>query len=161
MSKPRRSLERAGKFDDINIIPVDNTRVAAPVVNYQVERPFFKPYDRYLYDGVFTDADAIPYRLTERGNFAFDKQYLTPNEIKEFTKAKKQQETLNALRRLKRENGGIHIAPSKRGTFAAAATKHGMSVQGFASRVLANKENYSPAMVKKANFAKNASKWNH
>jgi len=63
--------------------------------------------------------------------------------------------------RLKRENGGIHIAPSKRGTFTAAATKHGMSVQGFASRVLANKENYSTAMVKKANFAKNASKWNH
>ena len=58
-------------------------------------------------------------------------------------------------------DGGVYIAPSKRGTFTAAATKHGMSVQGFASKVLANKENYSPAMVKKANFAKNASKWNH
>lgn len=63
--------------------------------------------------------------------------------------------------RMKRKDGGIHIAPSKRGTLTAAATKHGMSVQGFASKVLANKENYSPAMVKKANFAKNASKWNH
>ena len=159
MPKPRRTLENAGNFDNINIVPVDNTRVAAPVGNYQVERPFFKPYDRYLYDGVFTDADAVPYRLIERPNAVFEKQYLTPNEIKEFSKAKKQQETLNALRRLKRENGGIHIAPSKRGTFTAAATKHGMSVQGFASRVLANKENYSPTMVKKANFAKNASKW--
>lgn len=158
MSKPRRSLERAGKFDDINIIPVDNTRVAAPVVNYQIERPFFKPYDRYLYDGVFTDADAIPYRLTERGNFAFDKQYLTPNEIKEFTKAKKQQETLNALRRLKRENGGIHIAPSKRGTLTAEATKHGMSAMAFAHKVMANKDNYSSKMVKKANFAINFNK---
>lgn len=57
--------------------------------------------------------------------------------------------------------GGIHIDPSKKGTFTAAATKHGKSVQGFASQVLANKENYSPAMVKKANFAKNASKWKH
>ena len=57
--------------------------------------------------------------------------------------------------------GGIHIAPSKRGTFTAAATKHGKSVQAFASQVLANKENYSPAMVKKANFARNASKWKH
>lgn len=57
--------------------------------------------------------------------------------------------------------GGIHIKPSKRGTFTAAATKHGKSVQGFASQVLANKENYSPAMVKKANFARNASKWKH
>ena len=57
--------------------------------------------------------------------------------------------------------GGIHIKPSKRGTFTAAAKKHGMGVQAFARKVLANKSNYSPAMVKKANFARNASKWNH
>lgn len=56
---------------------------------------------------------------------------------------------------------GIKIAPSKKGTFTAAATKHGKSVQAFASQVLANKENYSSAMVKKANFAKNAAKWSH
>lgn len=55
--------------------------------------------------------------------------------------------------------GSIHIKPSKRGTFTAAATKHGKSVQAFASQVLAHPENYSPAMVKKANFARNASKW--
>jgi hypothetical protein len=59
------------------------------------------------------------------------------------------------------DGGSIHIAPSKRGTFTAAATKHGMGVQEFASKVLANKDDYSPAMVKKANFAKNASKWKH
>lgn len=157
----KRSLERAGKFDDINIVPVDNTRVAALNVDYSIERPFFKPYDKYFYDQVFTDADAVPYRLIERPNAVFEKQYLTNDEIKNFIKAKKYQETLNALRRQKRKEGGIHIAPSKRGTFTAAATKHGMSVQGFASKVLANKENYSPTMVKKANFAKNASKWNH
>lgn len=57
------------------------------------------------------------------------------------------------------EGGKIHIKPSKRGTFTAAAKKHGKSVQGFASQVLANKEDYSPAMVKKANFARNAAKW--
>lgn len=62
----------------------------------------------------------------------------------------------------KYENGGsIHIKPSKRGTFTAAATKHGMGVQEFAARVLRNKEDYSPSLVKKANFARNASKWNH
>lgn len=59
------------------------------------------------------------------------------------------------------DGGSINISPSKRGTFTAAATKHGMGVQEFASRVLANKDNYSPTMVKKANFAKNASKWKH
>lgn len=58
------------------------------------------------------------------------------------------------------KNGGsIHIDPSNKGTFTAAASKHNMGVQEFASRVLRNKENYSPAMVKKANFARNASKW--
>lgn len=59
------------------------------------------------------------------------------------------------------KNGGIHIKPSKRGTFTIAAKKHGMSVQAFASKVLANKSNYSSAMIKKANFAHNAKKWHH
>jgi hypothetical protein len=57
--------------------------------------------------------------------------------------------------------GGIHIKESKKGTFTAAATKHGKSVQEFAQQVLANKENYSPGMVKKANFAHNAAGWKH
>lgn len=54
----------------------------------------------------------------------------------------------------------INIKPSKRGTFTKAAKQHGMSVQGFANRVLRNPSKYSAAMRKKANFARNASKWN-
>lgn len=57
------------------------------------------------------------------------------------------------------EGGKIHIDPSKKGTFTAAASRHGKSVQEFASQVLAHPENYSPAMRKKANFARNAAKW--
>lgn len=57
--------------------------------------------------------------------------------------------------------GSIHIKDSKKGTFTAAAKKRGQSVQDFASKVLANKDNYSPAMVKKAVFAHNAPKWKH
>ena len=57
------------------------------------------------------------------------------------------------------DGGGIHIDPSKRGTFKAQASKMGMGVQEAASHILANKENYSPAIVKKANFARNSSKW--
>lgn len=70
--------------------------------------------------------------------------------------------SLDAMRRAYNEysdGGSIHIAPSKKGTFTAAATKHGMGVQEFASKVLAHPENYSPAMRKKANFARNSSKW--
>lgn len=54
----------------------------------------------------------------------------------------------------------IHIKPSKRGTFTKAAKQRGMSVQGFANKVLRNPSKYSAAMRKKANFARNASKWN-
>lgn len=60
-----------------------------------------------------------------------------------------------------KDGGGIHIKKSKRGTFTAAAKKHGKGVQEFARQVLANKDNYSPAMVKKANFARNAAKFKH
>jgi hypothetical protein len=54
----------------------------------------------------------------------------------------------------------IKIKDNKKGTFTAAASKRGETVQGFASKVLNNKEDYSPAMIKKANFARNAKKWN-
>ena len=54
----------------------------------------------------------------------------------------------------------INIKKSKRGTFTKAAKQHGMSVQGFANRVLRNPSKYSAVMRKKANFARNASKWN-
>ena len=54
----------------------------------------------------------------------------------------------------------IRIKPSKRGTFIKAAKQHSMSVKSFANRVLRNPSKYSAAMRKKANFARNASKWN-
>lgn len=55
----------------------------------------------------------------------------------------------------------IRIKKSKRGTFTKAAKQHGMSVQGFANRVLRNPSKYSVAMRKKANFAHNAASWKH
>lgn len=58
-------------------------------------------------------------------------------------------------------NGKIRIKPSKRGTFTAAAKKHGASVREFESRVLKNPEKYSKAMVKKARFSRNARSWKH
>lgn len=54
--------------------------------------------------------------------------------------------------------GGIHIDPAKKGTFKAQATRMGMSTQEAAAHILSNREDYSPAMVKKANFARNFAK---
>lgn len=55
--------------------------------------------------------------------------------------------------------GGIHIKKSHRGLFTKEAKAHDMGVQEFASHVLANKDKYSPEVVKRANFAKNAAKF--
>lgn len=90
-----------------------------------------------------------------------------PKETRDYVNFSLRNQDINDAKNNERYNslikkyGGIHIKPSKRGTFTAAAKKHGMSVQGFASKVLANKGKYSSAMVKKANFARNASKWKH
>jgi len=99
-----------------------------------------------------------------------DKFHLNYNDIESIRDIIKKSETENMHNAYKDEFYGygenkystneskeskIEISPSKKGTFTAAATKHGKSVQGFANQVLKNKENYSPAMVKKANFAKN------
>ena len=55
--------------------------------------------------------------------------------------------------------GGININPANKGKFTASANRAGMSVQEFASKVLANKEDYSSTQVKRANFARNAASW--
>ena len=107
------------------------------------------------------------------------KEYNRLNDMKNFAEAWKDRSIANAATNLQQQQmnnllqnyaaygglldmnnqysdgGKIYIKPSKRGTFTAAAKKHGKGVQEFASQVLANKENYSPAMVKKANFARN------
>ena len=59
------------------------------------------------------------------------------------------------------KDGGIHIKPENRGKFTAAAKRAGKSVQEYASQILAHKENYSSTLVKRANFARNASKFKH
>jgi hypothetical protein len=53
----------------------------------------------------------------------------------------------------------IKIKPSRKGTFTSAAKQRNMEVQEFASQVLSNPENYSPAMRKKAQFAANSAKF--
>lgn len=59
------------------------------------------------------------------------------------------------------QGGGIHIKPENKGKFTAWAKSHNMGVQEAASHVMANKEDYSSTIVKRANFAKNAAGWKH
>jgi hypothetical protein len=59
------------------------------------------------------------------------------------------------------EGGKIHINPANKGKFTASASKAGMGTQEFARHVLAHKDNYSTTQIKRANFARNASKFHH
>ena len=51
---------------------------------------------------------------------------------------------------------GIEIKKANRGKFTAWAKARGMGVQEAAIKVMANKDQYPPSVVKMANFAKNA-----
>ena len=55
----------------------------------------------------------------------------------------------------------IKIKKSTRGTFTKAAKASGQTVQQKAASVLKPGSKASPAMKKKANFARNAAKWKH
>lgn len=59
------------------------------------------------------------------------------------------------------KNGSkIRIKPENKGKFTASAKKAGQSVQEHAKSVL-NNPNATPLQKKRANFARNAAKWNH
>ena len=58
------------------------------------------------------------------------------------------------------KRGGIRIKEKNRGRFTAFAKSKGMSVQEAARHVLANRDRYSPALIRRANFARNAARWN-
>jgi hypothetical protein len=59
-----------------------------------------------------------------------------------------------------KKGGSININPKNKGKFTRFAKRKNMGVQEAAKHVLANKDDYSSTTVKRANFARNASKWN-
>lgn len=61
---------------------------------------------------------------------------------------------------LYKKQGGIHIDPENRGKFTKQAEQRGMTVQEFANYVLNNKDKFDMKTIKRANFARNAAKWN-
>ena len=58
------------------------------------------------------------------------------------------------------KEGGIMIKKENRGKFTESANRANMGVQEYARHILANKKDYSPTLIKRANFARNAAKWN-
>ena len=54
-----------------------------------------------------------------------------------------------------KDGGPIKIKKKNKGKFTESAKRAGMGVQEYARHILANKERYSPTLVKRANFARN------
>lgn len=151
-------------------VPIIHSKYPVYNKNYRSSVNSFMPGEAFVQDPkIIKSADAITYDdagniilLSQRDNFNInDIRYGFLPIIGAGVGYGTARTYFDEQRPKQRNGGSIHIKPSKRGTFTAAATKHGMGVQEFASKVLRNKDNYSPAMVKKANFARNASKWNH
>ena len=67
--------------------------------------------------------------------------------------------TSQGLRDNKFAKGGIYIKPENRGKFTEWAEDRGMGVQEAARKVMDNTDEYSPTIVKRANFARNANKF--
>ena len=61
---------------------------------------------------------------------------------------------------IEKGKSGIHINPKNRGKFTAAAKRAGMGVQEYARKVL-NDPNASPLLKRRANFARNSTKFKH
>lgn len=138
MNVPKSALERLG-------IKGDNMTFAEAVEKAQ-KNSAERPHDP----------------IEQRGLEAVLAGLMQEQESMRQDKAEKEQfDNMEEAAAFAADGGPIHIAKNKKGTFTAAAKKHGMGVQEFASKVLANKEDYSPAMVKKAQFAHNAKSWSH
>lgn len=126
-----------------------------------------KNVDSNLDDSVFTNFAAFggPLNITDNNMGAIDynfmSDYLTSKNKSAEVKNKIPTNIFGSLAStpLFALGGGIHIKKSHRGLFTKEAKEHGMGVQEFASHVLANKDKYSPEVVKRANFARNAAKF--
>ena len=55
----------------------------------------------------------------------------------------------------------IHIKKANRGKFTESANRAGMGVQEYARYVLSHKDKFSPKLIKRANFARNSTKFKH
>ena len=125
--------------------------------------------DKNLDDSVFTNFAAFGglLSITDNNNnmgaidYNFMSDYLTSKNKSAEVKNKIPTNIFGSLAStpLFALGGGIHIKKSHRGLFTKEAKEHGMGVQEFASHVLANKDKYSPEVVKRANFARNSTKF--
>ena len=103
-----------------------NNNIVAPI-----PKSIFTPYNKFLYDAIFTDANGKPYEYKEVNTNTFNKRFLSPQEASDFQDNKRNQWKQNdfryALRNKisKHQDGGQFqedLTPPSRGLFGEIGT---------------------------------------
>ena len=107
----------------------------------------------YAQEDVVALFEQVQQRMQPPGPASPEEQTQDPQEIA-------RNEAMTEESQMQQAKSGIEIKPENEGKFTAWAKARGMSVQEAASKVMSNKDEYPPSVVKMANFAKNAAGWN-
>jgi len=107
----------------------------------------------YAQEDVVALFEQVQQKMQPPGPASPEQQTQDPQEIA-------RNEAMAEQSQMQQAKSGIEIKPENEGKFTAWAKARGMSVQEAASKVMSNKDQYPPSVVKMANFAKNAAGWN-
>ena len=107
----------------------------------------------YAQEDVVALFEQVQQKMQPPGPASPEQQTQDPQEIA-------RNEAMAEQSQMQQAKSGIEIKPENEGKFTAWAKARGMSVQEAASKVMSNKDEYPPSVVKMANFAKNAAGWN-
>lgn len=131
---------QGGAYD---IVPLDGnfSRLREVLTTHPLSIAWFKANDKGILD------ETTPEMLAKTGGTGAHFHIGPDRAADRFWKA------------VERAKSGIKIKKENRGKFTEAAENTGMGVQEYANKILSNKDKYSSKLVKRANFAKNASKW--
>lgn len=87
LSKP--SISSSEQPDALSV----NNNIVAPI-----PKSIFTPYNKFLYDAIFTDANGKPYEYKEVNTNTFNKRFLSPQEASDFQDKKRNQWKQNDFR---------------------------------------------------------------
>ena len=110
-----------------------------------------------LFESVAVLAKAQPANATEVNR---NPQELARNQVLAEKDPGGQPVEVERMDIIEEAKSGIEIKEKNKGKFTKWAKARGMAVQEAARKVLANKDRYPASVVKMANFARNAAKWN-
>jgi len=153
-----------------NILNKDEAKVnkkmeKAADIGLESDNTVFGQLERSTADVILNGSDMKLKNIAEKKNIladlqsalneTFDELAIKGNEF--ITKNKIVEDPERAMNNMAKS--GIEIKPENEGKFTAWAKERGMSVAEAANKVMANTDEYSPGVVKMANFAKNARKF--